>query len=204
MKFTISVKPFLVAAAFALLVSGCATTDEELTQDGPPPLEDQTMQQDGFPLDDDSSSGVDTSGISDDDQGIGTAIVEDAPPLGARELLEQADGPLSNRTIYFEFDSAKLTEESIAILETHGNFVASNGTVEVRLEGHADERGSREYNIALGDRRAQSVRRVLLFQGASSDQIETVSYGEEQPAVEGHNEQAWAMNRRVELIYTVK
>jgi peptidoglycan-associated lipoprotein len=73
----------------------------------------------------------------------------------------------------------------------------------VRLEGHADERGSREYNIALGDRRAQSVRRVLLFQGASTDQIETVSYGEEQPAMSGHTEEAWAKNRRVELIYTV-
>jgi peptidoglycan-associated lipoprotein len=73
----------------------------------------------------------------------------------------------------------------------------------VRLEGHTDERGSREYNIALGDRRAQSVRRVLLFQGASSDQVETVSYGEEEPAVSGHDEAAWSKNRRVELIYKV-
>ena len=73
----------------------------------------------------------------------------------------------------------------------------------MRLEGHTDERGSREYNIALGDRRAQSVRQVLLFQGASVDQIDTVSYGEEQPAVSGHTEDAWSKNRRVELIYQV-
>ena len=73
----------------------------------------------------------------------------------------------------------------------------------MRLEGHGDERGSREYNIALGDRRAQSVRRVLLFQGASSDQVETVSYGEEKPMELGHDEAAWSKNRRVELIYTV-
>ena len=96
-----------------------------------------------------------------------------------------------------------MTSESIEILETHGNFIAENGEVTVRLEGHADERGSREYNIALGDRRAQSVRRVLLFQGASVDQVETVSYGEEQPAMSDHTEEAWSLNRRVELIYTV-
>jgi peptidoglycan-associated lipoprotein len=89
------------------------------------------------------------------------------------------------------------------MLEEHGNFIAANGEVEVRLEGHTDERGSREYNIALGDRRAQSVRRVLLFQGASTDQIDTVSYGEEKPAVEGHDEAAWSKNRRVELVYKV-
>jgi peptidoglycan-associated lipoprotein len=134
--------------------------------------------------------------------GTATAIVDESM-MSAAELLEQSEGALSNRTIYFEFDSAKLTSESIAILETHGSFIAGNGEVTVRLEGHADERGSREYNIALGDRRAQSVRRVLLFQGASTDQIETVSYGEEQPAMSGHTEEAWAKNRRVELIYTV-
>ena len=88
--------------------------------------------------------------------------------------------------------------------EAHGDFIAENGNVEVRLEGHADERGSREYNIALGDRRAQSVRRVLLIQGASTDQIDTVSYGEEQPAMPGHDEESWAENRRVELIYKVR
>jgi len=74
----------------------------------------------------------------------------------------------------------------------------------VRLEGHADERGSREYNIGLGDRRAQSVRQILLFQGASSDQIETISYGEERPAVLGHDESAWSKNRRVEMVYDVQ
>ena len=141
-------------------------------------------------------------GIVDDGDSGAMAIVDEGP-MTALEMLEQTEGPLSNRTIYFEFDSAKLSSESIAILETHGNFIAGNGEVTVRLEGHADERGSREYNIALGDRRAQSVRRVLLFQGASTDQIDTVSYGEEQPAVFGHNEEAWARNRRVELIYTV-
>ena len=123
--------------------------------------------------------------------------------MDAIAMLEQTEGALANRTIYFEFDSAKLSSESIQILETHGSFIAANGEVNVRLEGHADERGSREYNIALGDRRAQSVRRVLLFQGSSVDQVETISYGEEQPVMTGHDEESWSKNRRVELIYTV-
>ncbi len=124
--------------------------------------------------------------------------------LTAEEMLDQPGSPLATRVIYFDFDSAKVKDESLAILEAHGVFLAENGTVRLRLEGHADERGSREYNIGLGDRRAQSVRRILLLQGASSNQIETISYGEERPAVLGHDESAWSRNRRVELVYEVQ
>ena len=191
-------KPWLLAGFLGIFVTACATTQEEIIEDGPPP-EDQTQMDGGMTTD---GTGVDASGIDGGDDGTATAIVDESM-MSAAELLEQSEGALANRTIYFEFDSAKLTSESIAILETHGSFIAGNGEVTVRLEGHADERGSREYNIALGDRRAQSVRRVLLFQGASTDQLETVSYGEEQPAMSGHTEEAWAKNRRVELIYTV-
>ena len=201
MKSIHNIKSWLLVALVALFVSACATTQDEMPADGDgAPAVDQS--QDGTSTVDGGSDGADASGLDGADGGDGTAIV-DGPPMTATEKLEQTEGALSNRTIYFEFDSAKLTSESIDILETHGNFVAGNGEVSVRLEGHADERGSREYNIALGDRRAQSVRRVLLFQGASSDQVETVSYGEEKPAVEGHDEDAWSRNRRVELIYTV-
>lgn len=124
--------------------------------------------------------------------------------LSAQEMLEQQDTPLASRVIYFDYDSAKVDEDSMALLETHGDFIAGNGNVHVTLTGHTDERGSREYNIALGDRRAQSVRRILLFQGASTDQIDTISYGEEEPAVLGHDEAAWSKNRRVELKYEIK
>jgi len=199
MKSIKQIKPWLLAGCLALVVSACATTQEEVIEDGPP-TDDQT-QLDGAVTQDDGS-GADATGIDGGDDGGATAIADDGP-MTAMEMLDKTEGALANRSIYFEFDSAKLTSESIEILETHGNFIAGNGEVEVRLEGHADERGSREYNIALGDRRAQSVRRVLLFQGASTDQVETVSYGEEQPAVMGHNEEAWSRNRRVELIYTV-
>jgi peptidoglycan-associated lipoprotein len=190
----------MIAAVLAIFVSACATTQEEYIEEDGAPVDDQSSST--AIADDGSSGGADASGLNDGDTGDGTSIVDEST-MNAIDRLEKTDGPLSNRVIYFEFDSAKLTSESIEILEVHGNFIAGNGEVTVRLEGHADERGSREYNIALGDRRAQSVRRVLLFQGASVDQVETVSYGEEQPAVTDHTEEAWSLNRRVELIYTV-
>ena len=204
MKPTQILKTWMLAGVVAVFISACATTQEEIgVQDGAPVdgqyTEGGSMTDGGMT---DGSSGAEATGLSGSDGGDGTAIV-DSMPLTATEMLAEPEGDLASRTIYFEYDSAKLTSESIAILETHGNFIAGNGEVRVRLEGHADERGSREYNIALGDRRAQSVRRVLLFQGASTDQVETVSYGEENPAVSGHDEDAWSKNRRVELIYTV-
>ncbi len=200
MKPKLFFKTGMTALLIALYLSACATSKPE-PLDGPPPEDDQSQAQTGTTTDG-GISGADATGLDGSDTGGVTAIGDDSM-MSAMERLEQTEGDLSNRTIYFEFDSAKLTDESLALLEIHGNFIAGNGEVSVRLEGHADERGSREYNIALGDRRAQSVRRVLLFQGAATDQIETVSYGEEQPAVVGHNEEAWAKNRRVELIYTV-
>lgn len=117
------------------------------------------------------------------------------------ESLNDPNSPLSQRVIYFAFDSSDVAEQDRPLIEAHAAFLAANPTVKVTLEGHTDERGSREYNIGLGDRRAQSIRRMLEFQGVSPNQISVVSYGEEKPAVEGHDESAWSMNRRVELVY---
>ncbi|HYX74638.1 MAG TPA: peptidoglycan-associated lipoprotein Pal [Steroidobacteraceae bacterium] len=110
-------------------------------------------------------------------------------------------GVLAKRTVYFDFDSSEIKGEGTDIVAAHAKYLAANATTRVRLEGHTDERGSREYNIGLGERRAQAVRRALLLQGAADAQISTVSYGEERPAVAGHDEAAWAKNRRVEIIY---
>lgn len=115
--------------------------------------------------------------------------------------LEDETSPLSERVVYFEFDRSDIPSEQLNTLDAHARHLIENPNLRIRLEGHADERGSREYNIGLGDRRAQAVRRILLFQGVGNDQISTVSYGEERPAVEGHNEEAWAKNRRVEIVY---
>jgi peptidoglycan-associated lipoprotein len=104
--------------------------------------------------------------------------------------------------IYFDFDKSDLRPEYSDLLARHANLLANNSGTTVRLEGHTDERGSREYNIGLGERRAQAVRRWLLIQGATANQISTVSFGEERPASFGTDEEAHAQNRRVEINYT--
>jgi peptidoglycan-associated lipoprotein len=177
-----------------LLMVGCATREQPVENQTDPGVISAGQQGSG----DTSSTGTALDG-SDTQASV---IADDS--LSVQQMLDEPDSPLSTRVIYFDYDSAKVSDDSLATLEAHGNFIASNGNVSLRLEGHTDERGSREYNIALGDRRAQSVRRILLFQGASSDQLDTISYGEERPAVLGHDNSAWSKNRRVELVYEVK
>ena len=118
-----------------------------------------------------------------------------------REAPGEGDGPLSRLVIYFDFDRSEIRSDFNEVLGAHGDHLARNSGVRVRLEGHADERGSREYNIGLGEQRAQAVRRALLLQGASEDQLGTVSYGEERPAALGSDENSYGLNRRVELVY---
>lgn len=110
-------------------------------------------------------------------------------------------GLLKNRVIYFDFDSSEIRPDYNSIIAAHAKYLAANASIRIRIEGNTDERGSREYNIGLGERRAQAVRRALLLQGVSESQITTVSYGEERPAVTGHTEEAWAKNRRAEIVY---
>lgn len=134
------------------------------------------------------------------DSGMSTGTVQPPAPR-VLDPFEDPDNPLSKMVIYFDFDQSTIRAEFVDVVNAHGRYLARNKDKRVRLEGHADERGSREYNIGLGERRAQSVRRMLKLQGVSDSQIATVSYGEERPAVEGHNESAWARNRRVEIVY---
>ena len=115
--------------------------------------------------------------------------------------LEDPQSPLSVRIIYFDYDSTEIQPQFRPALEAHATFLAANSNVTLPLEGHADERGSREYNLALGERRSIAVKRLLQLLGASPSQIRTISYGEERPAADGHDESSWSQNRRVELIY---
>lgn len=116
--------------------------------------------------------------------------------------IDDPNSPLSRRVIYFEYDSSNILAEDQDLLVSHAAYLAANPGQGVTLEGHADERGSREYNIGLGDRRSQAVRRILELHGVAPHQVNTVSYGEEKPAAEGHHEAAWRLNRRVEIVYT--
>ena len=115
--------------------------------------------------------------------------------------LDDPASPLSKRTIYFEFDSSEISSEFQDIITAHAQYLAANPELSVVLEGHTDERGSREYNMALGERRASSVQKMMLLQGVQENQIQSVSFGEERPAAPGSDESAWEVNRRVELLY---
>lgn len=108
---------------------------------------------------------------------------------------------LQQRVIYFDFDRYEIPAQYRDIVAAHARYLSTSGSAKARLEGHTDERGSREYNIGLGERRAQAVRQALMLQGTGDSQLVTVSYGEERPAAAGSEETAWAKNRRVEIIY---
>jgi peptidoglycan-associated lipoprotein len=136
-----------------------------------------------------------TSGIGD----AGTAGGTTAKPLTPQQ---QALADLAQKSIvYFDFDSSEIRSEYVSVIAAHAGYLVKFPNARVRLEGHTDERGSREYNIGLGERRAQAVRRALMLQGVADAQVTTVSYGEERPAVEGSDDAAHAQNRRVELVH---
>jgi peptidoglycan-associated lipoprotein len=153
------------------------------------------------PLNTSATSGQ--SGDASSTSGVGNSSAFGAD--GAAGSDTDSAGPsgeqLKNRTIYFEFDSSDIKSDYNEMITAHGRYLAANPSKHVRIEGNTDERGSREYNIGLGERRAQAVRRALMLQGATEAQITTVSYGEERPAVTGHSEDAWARNRRANIAY---
>jgi peptidoglycan-associated lipoprotein len=134
-------------------------------------------------------------------QGAGAGAANAAAANPDDEAMGPQAGLLATRVVYFDFDSAEIKGAGTDVVAAHAKYLGAHLAIRVRLEGHTDERGSREYNIGLGERRAQSVRRALLLQGATDAQISTVSYGEERPAAPGHDEAAWAKNRRVEIVY---
>ena len=124
--------------------------------------------------------------------------------LAEQDELQDPSSPLANRVIYFDYDSAVVGEQDRTVLSAHAAYLADNANVIVRLIGHTDERGSHEYNLALGERRAAAVRQLLMLQGASMQQFQVISLGEERPQADGHHEFAWQQNRRVELLYLVR
>lgn len=139
------------------------------------------------------------------DDGSSTAVtpvtIDGAQEGLALDANSDAGRAPQDRVIYFDYDQAELRAEYIDIVAQHGRFLAQNPDSRVRLEGHTDERGTREYNIALGERRGKSVGRMLQLQGVNPSQVRVVSYGEELPVDEGHNNEAWSLNRRVNIIY---
>ncbi len=118
--------------------------------------------------------------------------------------LDNPDSLLNQRVIYFEFDRSNVRAEFRPIIEAHAAYLQANSSARVILEGHTDERGSREYNLGLGERRGNSVQELLGAHGVSSRQIEVVSYGEERPVCRASNEDCWQRNLRTEIVYTAR
>lgn len=170
-------KIFAVAVLGAFL-AGCSST----------PVPDPEPVDTTYGNDAGADTGADTTGADDNTMGGGEYFDEPVEELGT--------------VIYFEFDSSEVRGQDQDLVAGHAISLNENMDARVRLEGHADERGSREYNIGLGERRAQAVRQMLMIQGVSASQIQTVSFGEERPASMGSSESDYAENRRVEIKYT--
>lgn len=109
-----------------------------------------------------------------------------------------------NRSVYFDFDKFQVKDEYKSVVESHGKYVGSQSTLKIKIEGNADERGGREYNLALGQKRADAVARALKVYGVKDQQVEAVSFGSEKPVAAGHDEAAWAQNRRADVTYVGK
>jgi len=119
-----------------------------------------------------------------------------------RNELTDPSSPLSKRSVFFDFDSNAVKDEFRSLVTAHSRYMADKRDTRIRIEGNCDERGSREYNLALGQRRAEAVKKVMTVLGVSDGRIETTSYGEEKPMAMGHDEASWAQNRRADIKYS--
>ncbi|MFC1747343.1 peptidoglycan-associated lipoprotein Pal [Pseudomonadota bacterium] len=176
-----------------VMLWGCSTTGSNTGTDG----DDGTPSQSPatMPNNANGGGGVDLGRVNPNEMGGGQQMGGNGQVDSATEAL------LAKRVVYFDFDRSEIKPEARAIIEAHAKKLAQNPSMRITLEGHCDERGTREYNLGLGERRSKAVQRVMSLMGVSSNQLELVSYGEERPAQMGHDERSWSMNRRVEFIY---
>jgi peptidoglycan-associated lipoprotein len=167
----LSIKTLFPLLVLGLLLGACATKKEEAVEE----------------------KGAETAGAAERGRVEGEA-------LGAAAKGAKAD-LLAQRRVHFAYDSNAIDEEARAIIQAHAEYLAANPQIKVKLEGHCDERGTREYNLALGERRAQAVDKLMRVLGVNGSRITDTSYGEEKPLAPEHDESAWRLNRRVEIIY---
>lgn len=188
MKLT---KLLLVMVFSAVFLAACSDDEEDTS------LTDGT-QNAASGINDASTSGLNNaSGLS----GSEMAGSDMYPNAGIGPEFSDPNNPLSKSTIYFMLDSSQVQDEFVPVIAAHAQYLVAHPSQHVVLEGHADERGSPEYNIALGEQRAKSVANMLKVQGVSESQLDLVSYGEEKPAAFGSDEASWERNRRVEVRY---
>ncbi len=181
-------RKLIVAAFVALTVVGCSSTP---TNEGSAPVEDRI------------AAGTTGSGASTSGSGAGNVTGSASGANSARgNPLRDPSSPLSKRSVYFDFDSFNVKDEYKPTSEAHGRYLQQNRSARMTVQGNTDERGSREYNIALGQKRADSVKRMLTLLGAQESQVESVSFGKEKPRAQGHDESSFAENRRDDILYS--
>ena len=184
-------RKWIIAAFLIAAIAGCASTEETAPDRRQGRDRHRTAPGSGA-----STSGATTSGVP------GSGITG-APGAGGipSSALKDPRNILSKRNIYFDYDQFTVKEEYRPIVEAHAKYLQSNRSARAILQGNSDERGTREYNIALGQKRADAVKNMMLLLGAQEIQIETVSFGKEKPRREGHDEASWAENRRVDIVH---
>jgi len=166
----------LLSAVLVSMLAACASTGTPEQKAG---VEDKSATQ--------KSASTSTSGVQQ--------------RAMAANPLKDPNNVLSKRSVYFDYDSSAVADEYKPMLEAHAKYLNQNAAAKVTLQGNTDERGSREYNIALGQHRADSVKKIMSVLGVSEKQMESVSLGEEKPMAEGHDESAWKQNRRADIVY---
>lgn len=187
-------KTLLVLAISTALLSGCSEDEKDAS------LTDGTQN---------ATSGINdasTRGLNNGSGMTGSEMNNSGmyPNAGIGPEFSDPSNPLSKSTIYFMLDSSQVQNDFVSVIAAHAQYLVAHPGQRVVLQGHGDERGSREYNIALGEQRGKSVANMMKVQGVSDGQLDVVSYGEEKPASFGHDEASWELNRRVELIYQGK
>ncbi len=184
-------RKWIIAAFLIAAIAGCASTEETA------PADDKaaTATAPG------AGSGATTSGATT--SGVPGSSISGAPGTGGipSSALKDPRNILSKRNIYFDYDQFTVKDEYRPIVEAHAKYLQANRGARAILQGHTDERGTREYNIALGQKRADAVKNLMLLLGAQEIQIETVSFGKEKPRREGHDESSWAENRRADIVH---
>jgi peptidoglycan-associated lipoprotein len=174
----------VIGVACVLGVTGCSTTPKEEVTETVEVVEPSTPVE------------------SEETTSSSTFEADAGTTAGGEEMAMDADSELlAKKIVYFDFDKSVIKPEAFEVLKAHARRLVADSSLIIRLEGHADERGTREYNLALGERRGNAVAKFLRVNGVSSSQLDIVSYGEEKPIAFGQSEQAWAQNRRVEISY---
>jgi len=171
----------LLALVFAVVISACKTTEPE----------DTTITTDP------TETGPEVVEAT-------TTAAPDPRDYADARNFDNSESLLSKRVIYFDFDKSEVKSEYRAIVAAHASYVSAHSSARVTLEGHADERGTREYNLGLGERRGNAISGLLSIAGAMGTQLDTVSYGEERPVCRVSDENCWWQNRRVEIVYTAR